>query len=191
MISQFVESVCGELSANQRGRTSNGEEASPRPGTSDEKQVSNARNLADMLILEAEAFKASLVPPKGKANFSIEDRSSEPKFFQNVQNPEGRLLDDDEFFHIPCHVEQNVKAKIERGEFVELEKMLMHDRHRVREEQRLEFFNKDLQTYLAPSNRENRITNVQKWEQAFRVYAAIYSNANPQRAADLAICLCD
>lgn len=41
-------------------------------------------------------------------------------------------------------------------------------------------------TYLAPaSDREVKITNVKKWDQAFRVYAAIYCNANPQRSAEV------
>ena len=36
-----------------------------------------------------------------------------------------------------------------------------------------------------PAERENRITNVRRWEQAFRIYAAIYSQANPHRAAEI------
>ena len=31
----------------------------------------------------------------------------------------------------------------------------------------------------------NLITNVRRWEQAFRVYAAVYSEANPARAAEI------
>ena len=30
-----------------------------------------------------------------------------------------------------------------------------------------------------------KIGNVRKWEQAFRVYAAIYSRANPHRSAEI------
>ena len=40
--------------------------------------------------------------------------------------------------------------------------------------------------YLTPvSDREGKISGLRKWEQAFRVYAAIYSKANPCRAAEI------
>ena len=38
---------------------------------------------------------------------------------------------DDEFFHLTCHVDLNLKHKIERGEFVELDKLLTRDRFRA------------------------------------------------------------
>ena len=79
-----------------------------------------------------------------------------------------------------------LRAKIERGEFVELEKLLTKEKFRSKnDEGRLEFYNKDGHTYLAPVSREGKITNVRRWEQAFRVYAAIYSKANPARAAEI------
>ena len=34
-------------------------------------------------------------------------------------------------------------------------------------------------------DKSRQITNVRKWEQAFRVYAAIYSQANPSRSAEI------
>ena len=44
---------------------------------------------------------------------------------------------------------------------------------------------KDGRSYFVPSGTDNRITGVRKWEQAFRIYAAIYSQANPHRAAEI------
>ena len=42
------------------------------------------------------------------------------------------------------------------------------------------------QTFFAPAHdRDSKITNVKKWDSAFRVYAAIYSEANPTRAAEI------
>ena len=42
-------------------------------------------------------------------------------------------------------------------------------------------------TYIFPknANKDAKITSVQRWEQAFRVYSAIYSEANPHRAAEI------
>ena len=41
------------------------------------------------------------------------------------------------------------------------------------------------ETFIMPIEKENKITNVRRWEQAFRIYAAIYSQANPQRASEI------
>ena len=97
------------------------------------------------------------------------------------------VLDDDDFMHITCHVERCMAEKIERGEFVDLEKLLVKDKFRRRsEEQRLEFISHDGQTFLAPvSDGEAKITGIRKWEHAFRIYAAIFSKANPHRAAEI------
>ena len=41
-------------------------------------------------------------------------------------------------------------------------------------------------TYFTPmQDRGSKITGLCKWEQAFRVYAAIYSQANPTRALEI------
>ena len=40
--------------------------------------------------------------------------------------------------------------------------------------------------FLAPvHDREQKINNIRHWEQAFRIYAAIYCNANPTRAGEI------
>ena len=95
--------------------------------------------------------------------------------------------DDDEFFHITCHVDPNLKQRIKKGEYVDLEKLLPKDRMSMRgsDQQTLTLVNRDGNTFFVPSEHSNRITNVRRWEQAFRVYAAVYSNANPSRSAEI------
>ena len=95
-------------------------------------------------------------------------------------------ITDDEFFHLTCHVDPNIKQKIERGEFVDLEKLLVKDRLRSNNVgQRMELVSRGGETFIMPADRENKITNVRKWEQAFRIYAAIYSQANPHRSSEI------
>ena len=94
--------------------------------------------------------------------------------------------DDDEFFHITCHVEASLRAKIEKGEYVELEKLLPKDRmYQFKNEGQLRLWHKNGETYLAPPAKENKINSIRRWEQAFRVYAAIYCNANPNRSGEI------
>ena len=189
-ISEFVESV--RFSGKGDGATprSRSIREQPIPGTSTSTQHArkpipeqpDARTVANERIVNHEKYKTMLVAPKGNKQYYLE----KPKEFAGVMNESGNLMEDDEFFHITCHVDPVLRAKIERGEFVELEKLLPRDQFCNRaEEGKLEFYNKDGHTFLAPANKEGKITNVRRWEQAFRVYATIYSKAQPHRAAEI------
>ena len=95
---------------------------------------------------------------------------------------------DDDFFHLTCHIDSSLREKIERGEFVDLERLLPSNRYnqRLTGDSRMELVNRDGVTYFVPAtDRENKITGIRKWEQAFRVYAAIYCKENPSRSAEI------
>ena len=47
-------------------------------------------------------------------------------------------------------------------------------------------FTKDRVTYFALAvEKDAKINNIKKWEQAFRVYGAIYSKAKPSRSSEI------
>ena len=83
------------------------------------------------------------------------------------------------------------RSKIEKGEFVELEKLLPKGRGSsfgARDDgaSLLQWVVSEGQTYLALSTESNnKITHVKKWDQAFRSYATIYCGANPMRAQEV------
>ena len=141
--------------------------------TDNQNQFEQARESANEAILQAEKYRAEIEQPQGR------------NLFQNL--PQGRVLSDDDFFHITCHVDSATKKKIENSEFIELEKLLPKDRTHQRSsaENRMDLVNKDGSTYFVPHDRDQRILNVRRWEQAFWVYAAIYSAANPHRSAEI------
>ena len=92
--------------------------------------------------------------------------------------------DDDDYFHLTCHVDCAMKAKIERGEFVELERLLPKSKNA--NENRFEWTTRDSLTFITPvQDRDHKINGIRHWEQAFRVYAAIYCNANPERSGEI------
>ena len=95
--------------------------------------------------------------------------------------------EDDDFFHVSCHIEGSLKDKIEQGEYVELEKLLPCTCAQVTNpEHRLQLVQKDGETFLGMADtRQLQINSVRKWEQAFRVYATIYSQANPSRSSEI------
>ena len=40
-------------------------------------------------------------------------------------------------------------------------------------------------SYWVPAEKDNRITGIRKWDQAFRIYVAIYCKTNPSRSHEI------
>ena len=140
-----------------------------------------ARRKADRMLIQAEQFKATVTPPKGNTVISHDEKYQQ--LLQLIHDNE-----DDKFFHLTCHVDQTLRLKIEAGEFIELERLLPKTRYQIMggsDEQKMQFINKDGMSYWVPADRDNKITNVCKWEQAFRIFAAIYCKAHPHRAPEI------
>ena len=101
-----------------------------------------------------------------------------------------RVDSDDEFFNVMCHIDPTLKHKIEKGEFVDLERLLPKESGGAcgvissTDENKVELVSKGGHTYFKPV-KDTHINGLCKWEQAFRVYAAIYSKANPERAVEV------
>ena len=60
----------------------------------------------------------------------------------------GKGVSDDDFFHLTCNIEPALIHKIEKGEFVELEKLLPKEKYNCSEENRLEWVQRDSGTFL-------------------------------------------
>ena len=105
--------------------------------------------------------------------------------FQNIRDISSGISNDD-CFHLTCHVDGSMIAKIEKGEFMDLDKLSPKDKKRKGEENRMEWIHSDGNTFLAPvADHTSKITNFRKWEQAFRIYATIYCAANPTRSKEI------
>ena len=171
-ISTFVESIQKEQQQPV---------ASTRDGRNDANQeFFEAEKRVDQSVIEAENFKAKITAPTGELiNFN-----TQPMIIN--RGVPGRS--DEEFFQLMCHVDTLLRQKREDGEFIDLEKLLPKDRRSSMqsEEECLEWVYKDGGTYLAPvSSKENRITGIKKWDQAFRIYFIIYCGAHPERSKEI------
>ena len=101
--------------------------------------------------------------------------------------------DDDEFFHVTCHIDPGLRAKIERGEYIKLEKLLPKDRvstgGHVNDDEHpncLELVSQGAHHFIAPyCERTVRISGIRRWDQAFHIYAAVYTQANPLRSGEV------
>ena len=92
------------------------------------------------------------------------------------------------FFHVTCHLDEELKSKIEKGEFVDLERLLPKFRgskSAAMNENKMDLVYHDGHSYFVPAVADNRITGIRRWEQAFRIYSTVYSQANPLRAAEI------
>ena len=79
-----------------------------------------------------------------------------------------------------------MRNKIEAGEYVELDRLLPKENAvglgctLEGGENFMQLVNRDGQMYFAPAKSSaGCINGIKKWDQAFRVYAAIYSEGNP------------
>ena len=173
---------------------------------------------ADDLILQAEQFKATVSAPKGiyqsnqfmgfpsgnsGAEFSnpfnlsqIRSKFVTDKGLAPVDNQIQWLRNfdqDDEFFHVTCHVDDALKGKITRGEFIDLEKLLPKEKIGISggkvggdDNSIFKFGMKEGHPFVTPANDSSgKITSVRRRDQAFRVYAAIYTDANMSRASEV------
>ena len=162
----------------------------------------DGKQVADQLLVQAEKFKARVEAPKGNYQNLIMPYDYDQLRAKFVK-PEGlapvdneilflhNFDQDDEFFHVTSQIDPATRGKIERGEFIDLERLLPRDRNGVRgyddlNRQLFQLITLGTNTYLEPpASKAGKISSIKKWDQAFRIYAAIYTQANLQRAAEI------
>ena len=103
-IINFIKGIRVETAASSVGGSKE-----PLPATSNlrDDQIELARKKANDSIVQAEHFKAAVNAPPGTTQINISNKLTD-------------LDIDDQFFHVTCHLEEGLKGKIERGEYVEL-----------------------------------------------------------------------
>ena len=178
------------------------QECHPSTSQSREDKLQSDR-VADQLIVQAEKFKARIEAPKGKHSdllLPYDYDSLKTKFVRQdgLAPLDSEILflrnfdQDDEFFHKTSQIEPNLRTKIERGEFIDLERLLPKERSTSKlagedlNRQLYQLITQGTNNYLEPRvQKKGKISGIKKWDQAFRVYAAIYTDANPDRSSEI------
>ena len=138
---------------------------------------------AQNIIIEAEKFRADVLAPKGNeiVDNNLNNVRHEVLGFRNdidfnapaYDLPDEirlkRLFDtDDDFFHVTSHIDQALKSKIVKGEYIELEKLLPRNDSnrlgRLTNETKYQMLVRDGETYWGPMPNSNKITNIRKWD---------------------------
>ena len=174
-INKFLQNI----RIGQTGSRSSGQiEDEPQPSTSSGRRHGEStvrRDTTDGALLEAERYKATIqAPPQGM---------DERNYLRYLRMND----DDDDFFHIICHIDGSLKAKIRKGGYIDLEKLLQRpDVLNFKNEGKLELVHRNGESYFVPSvDKSLKIDNIRKWEQAFRIYASVYCEANPTRSVEI------
>ena len=172
-ISMFLDQV-RERADDQPTNTPQWPRMQGRPSREDDARdqrdhaAETGRDVAARQILEAEHFKADVTQPRGNDFWSLNNSHTLPGQFKGLNVGEGQqisqnVIDDDEFLHVSCHVDKVLTEHVERGEYVDFDKLLMKEKYRRgRDEDRLEFVNHEGHTYLAPVQNNAKINGVRK-----------------------------
>ena len=107
-----------------------------------------------------------------------------PEDFTSVRQQIGMGLTDDNFFHLTCHIDPELQLKIEKGIYVDLDKLLPKDKvdlsHSYSNETKLEWVQSEGSTYLVLAKKTSHINCCCRWEQA-----TIYCSKNPNRSREI------
>lgn len=93
---------------------------------------------------------------------------------------------DDRFFHSSAHIDKSLKEKNEKGEYIDLVKLLLKEKV-LHSSCKLNMVNRDARFYFVPANEKEppTINSLRWWEQAFEVYVTIYTQVHPERSSEL------
>lgn len=93
---------------------------------------------------------------------------------------------DDDFFHFTSYMDEQIIAKIERGAYVVLDKLLPREKI-PHDNGMMQMVEKEGLSYLQPVADKNppAVTDLKKWQQAFQIYATIYTGKHPDRSAEV------
>ena len=164
----------------------------PRPSPEEEAQAR-----ADNLVRQAEASKARILELPGNVDDEIVTQGIEnirneiPQGANqmSVANPHQHFMVDENYLVVGNYIEDNLRERIENGEYVDFARLLPRDRVQLEDESRMEMVFKNGRTYFVPatthSNSDNAISSFSRWEQAFRVFSNVYTNRFPHRASKL------
>ena len=156
-----------------------------------EEQQFRAQQIADDVILEAERQRAAIAAPSGMIPENLHIKPADPGL---TVPPVDNTFNDDEYCNATQgtkHVELALANKIKVGGFLDLDKIAprLRDMKPPGETKWQMRINKEGHAYYVPyddrDNGSNKIASFGRWEQAFRVYAAIYTAANPHRGSEI------
>ena len=176
-ISNFVDQMqIQSKETDQQQQMDQGEQSLNRPRSSiNAPGLDEAQRRMEQAIVETEKFKVAVENSPGMlplntmlqginqfevpTELNLVEQQDHPGVVRQVIGAGG--ISDDDFFHLTCHIEPNLKKKIENTEFVDLDKLLPKDqtfqgRSVTTNETKLEWVQSEGSTYLVPAKSVSR-----------------------------------
>lgn len=138
--------------------------------------------------LTPEQFAAKKVTENEKSKARAYEVPGEHSNIQVLFNQDmiHSMLVDEKYMSVASHLDSSTKKKIEDGQYIDFAKLVAKDRVLAEEENRVQLVMKGGSTYFVPVNESpTAISNVHRWDQAFRVYSDIYCKRHPNRSTEL------
>ena len=160
---------------DQNTRQQQAQLGTSKEGGTQDRQTADER--AKFMICQAEGAKARMYDITGNEH--------------NDQNPLFHsVVVDEDYAIIGVHLDDNLRKKIIQGEFVDFSKLIPKDKIVTEADRRLEIVTKNGQTFFQPITERERvdISSLYRWDQAFRIFSAIYNEVHPHRATELLQC---
>ena len=144
-----------------------------RPSTSREnaqtqRATEEPEEVAERIIREAELSKALVYDTPGKDDKKLLPLNMISDYVQDA-------IADEHYKIISTHIDQTTKTKILNNEYVDFAELLPRDRVSQEEDGRVQMIFKNGIPFYVPVNDYQQISSFSRWEQAFRVFSAIYT----------------
>ena len=188
-----LDTTINMLLDNTRNQIDGGRKVS----SSSEELMDTSDETAMEISNESESFVADR---PGPSRMEIETEEAAADLIKDAEGRRGTMYEvsgkvgrfntsqiDEDYQMLDTHVDEAMRKKIQRFEFIELGRLLPRNRGSDDDHQRLEIINRNGMSYLSPvSDREtNNIHSYAKWEQAFRIYTNIVTTKFPNKATEL------
>ena len=145
-------------------------------------QKETPEELADKILKEAEGARAQIFDVPGK-----QIQNPQSTGFNLNQEFVHSMWVDEKYCSVASHVDPLIKERIIRGQYVDFSKLIPKDRIQMEESaQKMQLVMKGGNTFFIPaSDNVTVISNIQRWDQAFRVFSEIYCRQNVNRSTEL------
>ena len=151
---------------------------------------------ADRMIREAETSKARMLDVSGRGQFvdssPVNNQIAQSFVPRNTFNSQvvvpynngwqsklvHSMMVDESFMLVAAHISDNLRLRIEEGQYVDFARLLPQDRVVDEEDNHMVMLQEGNQCFYVPASERERtsgISSFTRWEQAFRVYADIYT----------------
>ena len=161
-----------------------------RPSTSrqgDEmRERESPESRATNIIQQAEKGKARIYETPGELNIDQTAMELDEIKIDYRRNFVHSAMVDEHYSMVGTHLDEQMKNKIIKCEYVDFSKLIAKDKVTCEEEgSRYQMAMQAGKQFWSPVNEGTNISSFSKWEQAFRVYSNVYLKAYPHRAAEI------